>query len=183
MPNGSAAAAATTSEALETSGKALNSSAATNSDIKDTAADSVMADVSQTVAADNDEVRTEALAIPKPETDAAASTVDKNQQLTEDTDQADATTSMDVDADKAAPEPEASSAAAQEAAEAPADEIIEAAAGGEPTQHPANQQGSEEIALSQEEGQDAAPLTTDPEKEDEVQAKPEQSNEEEASAG
>ena len=151
-----------------------------NSDVKDTAADSVMADVSQIVAADKDQISTEAPASPKPEADAAASTVDKNEQLTQDTDHADATTGMDVDADKAAPEPEAPSAAAQEAAAAPADEVVEAAAGFEPSQHPANQQGSEESVLSQEEGQEAAPLTTDPEKEDEVQAKPEQSNKEQA---
>ena len=139
-----------------------------------------MADVSQIVAADKDQISTEAPASPKPEADAAASTVDKNEQLTQDTDHADASTGMDVDADKAAPEPEAPSAAAQEAAAAPADEVVEAAAGFEPSQHPANQQGSEESVLSQEEGQEAAPLTTDPEKEDEVQAKPEQSNKEQA---
>ncbi len=182
MPNGSAAAAAaaaaTTSEALETSGKALNSSAAANSNVKDTAADSVMADVSQTVAADNDQISVEAPASPKPETDAAASAADKNQQLTEHTDQADATTGMDVDGDKAAPEPEASTAAAQEAAEAPADEVMEAA-GDQPTQHPVSQQRSEEI-VSHEEGQEAAPPTTDPEKEDEVLPKPEQPKKEEA---
>ena len=181
MPNGSAAAAAaaaTTSEAPETSGKALNSSAVANSDVKDTAADSVMADVSQTVPADNDQISTEAPASRKPETDAAASPVDKNQQLTEDADQADATISMDVDADKATPEPEAPSAAAQEAAEAAADEIMEAAAEDESTQHPANQQGSEDIAHSQEEGQEAAPPTTDPEKEDEVLAKQSKEQEE-----
>ncbi len=183
MPNGSAAAAAaaaaaTTSEAPETSGKALNSSAVANSDVKDTAADSVMADVSQTVPADNDQISTEAPASRKSETDAAASPVDKNQQLTEDADQADATISMDVDADKATPEPEAPSAAAQEAAEAAADEIMEAAAEDESTQHPANQQGSEDIAHSQEEGQEAAPPTTDPEKEDEVLAKQSKEQEE-----
>ncbi|KAL0038029.1 hypothetical protein WJX79_010159 [Trebouxia sp. C0005] len=177
VPNGSPAAAAIASEALETSGKPVNSSAAANSDVKVTAADSVMADVSQTEAADNDQISTEVTASPKPETDAAASTVDKNQQSTEDTDQADATTSMDVDADKAAPEPASLSAAAQEAAEAPADEVMEAAPGVEPSQHAANQQGS---VLSQEEGQEAAPPKTDPEKEDEAQAKPEEPNEAEA---
>ena len=128
----------------------MNSSAAANSDVKGTAADSVMADVSQALPADNKQISTEAPAGPKPETDAAASAADKNQQLTPDTDQADATISMDVDADNAAPEPEAPPAAAQEAAAAAADEVMEAAAGGEPTQHPANQQGSARRRVSRQ---------------------------------
>ncbi len=159
MANGSAADAPDVSDGPHsTPDKASISTAPVNSDNKDTAADSIMADVSQTAPTDGAMVSTDTLASPKPDPSAAAGVTDSAKQAHTDVEQEDTPVSMGVDADKTVSEPAASPAAPEEAVEAAAEEAVEAAAddiitaeGTEAPVKPAvSQQGTEEIVLSQE---------------------------------
>ena len=181
VPNGLAADAAPDADGLQSPKEAPTPAALTNLDSQVAAANSAMAEAPQAASTDETPTVTEAPTSQTLDASTPADAADNSQDVTKDADQHDAAVSMDVDTDQAVLEPLAPTAAAPEAAAAAAGEIMLAEGGAEPTRSAVDQQEKEEVSVTHEgESLVAEPSEANLKKEEEVQAKQQETGEEAA---